>query len=299
MHTREIQIGLRQLLGGLHASPSAELAEAGRVGVVQEADGTKAANGAEALAGRQPGADLDQVPRLVAELVQAVRTPSARRQLERLVGQAELQQPVTIDLDTAARMVRPYTWLLGRVGHEGIRLTDAGHLPPGEVAAVIGTLGLRAGRTARSPVRRENQAPAVVQLRESAQATGLVRKERGRLLRTVIGDELQSDPAGLWWHLAARMPLCSAAVSEAAPGLILLACVAARHTGTGNLDDTIAAMLTAIGWLNGDGRPLTGAAAAAATSGTHAVLRRLGALPASPDGVAFARAALSTWPGTA
>ena len=57
--------------------------------------------------------------------------------------------------------------------------------------------------------------------------------------------------------------------------------------------------LTAIGWINGDGSPLTGAEAAATTSGTHAVLRRLGVLPAGPDGVAFARAALSTWPGTA
>ena len=56
-------------------------------------------------------------------------------------------------------------------------------------------------------------------------------------------------------------------------------------------------MLTAIGWINGDGSPLTGAEAAATTSGTHAVLRRLGVLPAGPDGVAFARAALSTWPG--
>ena len=82
-----------------------------------------------------------------------------------------------------------------------------------------------------------------------------------------------------------------------APAPIRVRTVAAQYTGT--LDDTIAAMLTAIGWLNGDGSPLTGAAAAAATSGTHATLRRLGALPASPDGVAFARAALSTWPGTA
>jgi hypothetical protein len=264
-------------------------------------------DGAEAGAPEGPSwVDLDRVPRLVAELVQAVRTPSARRQLERLVGEAELQRPVTIDLDTAARMVRPYSWLLSRVGHEGIRLTDAGHLPPGEVAAVIGTLGLRAGRTARagSPVKRENQAPAVVQLRESAQATGLVRKERGRLLRTAIGDELQSDPAGLWWHLAARMPLCSAAVSEGQPGLILLACVAARFTET--LDVTIARMLTAIGWVHRDGSPLTSHEAARASSGTHAVLRRLGALPdgrrpgpgpeSAREGVAFARAALRTWP---
>jgi hypothetical protein len=259
-----------------------------------------------ALPGRRPWLDLDGVPQVVAELVRSVRTPSARRQLERLVGEAELRQPVTIDLDTAARMVRPYRWLLGRVGHEGIRLTDAGHLPPDEVAAVIGTLGLGAGRPARagSSVKRENQAPAVVQLRESAQATGLVRKERGRLLRTAVGDELQSDPAGLWWHLAARVPLRSAAVSEVQPGLILLACVAARFTET--LDVTIARMLTAIGWGHRDGSPLTGHEAARATSGTHAVLRRVGALPGdrrsgpgpgpTPEGVAFARAALRTWP---
>jgi hypothetical protein len=269
------------------------------------ATGQFGTNGA-GVARRRPWIDLDDVPRVVAELVRAVRTPSARRQLERLVGEAEMQRPVTIDLDTAARMVRPYTWLLGRVGHEGIRLTDAGHLPPGEVAAVIGTLGLGAGRTARagSPVKRENQAPAVVQLRESAQVTGLVRKERGRLLRTAVGDELQSDPAGLWWHLAARMPLRSAAVSEVQPGLILLACVAARFTET--LDVTIARMLTAIGWVHRDGSPLTGHEGARATSGTHAVLRRLGALPddrrpghgpwPAPEGVAFARAALRTWP---
>jgi hypothetical protein len=285
MHTREIQIGLRQLL----ATPADEpVTEAVAVGAAQ------------------PPIDLNNAPGPVAELVRAVRTPSARRQLERLVSEAELQRPVAIDLDTAARMVRPYTWLLGRVGHEGIRLTDAGHLPPGEVAAVIETLGLGAGRPARpgSPIKRENQAPAVVHLREAAQATGLVRKQRGRLLRTAAGDELYRDPAGLWWHLAARMPLRSAAVSEAQPGLILLACVAARFTET--LDLTIARMLTAIGWVHRDGGPLTGAAAAQATSGTHAVLRRLGALPDdrrpghSPwptrEGVAFARAALRTWP---
>lgn len=295
--------------GGSGAAGTDEAGLAGAHGAGANGIHGAGTNGAEtgweagALAGR-PWIDLDQVPRIVAELVRAVRTPSARRQLKRLVGEAELQQPVTINLDTAARMVRPYTWLLGRVGDEGIQLTDAGHLPPGEVAAVIGTLGLKTGRTARvgSPVKRENQAPAVVQLRESAQATGLVRKERGRLLRTAIGDELQSDPAGLWWHLAARMPLCSAAVSEGQPGLILLACVAARFTET--LDVTIARMLTAMGWVHRDGSPLTGREAARATSGTHAVLRRLGVLPdgrrpgpgPTPEGVAFARAALRSWP---
>ncbi len=325
MHTREIQIGLRQLLGGPDPAPNAgtqatgEVAEqdgteaAGRFGALDagefaaEGAGELGAEGAGALTvARRPWIDLDEVPRPVAELVLAVRTPSARRQMERLVTEAELQRPIKIEPDTAARMVRPYHWLLERTGDEGIRLTDAGHLPPGEVAAVIDGLDLGAGRNVRAgaPIRRENQAPAVVQLRESAQATGLVRKERGRLLRTATGEELHHDPVGLWWHLAARMPLHSAAVSEVQSGLVLLACVAARFTDT--LDVTIARMLTAIGWMNSDGGPLTGHEATRATGGTRAVLGRLGVLHdprpghapwPTREGVAFARAALRTWPG--
>ena len=55
--------------------------------------------------------------------------------------------------------------------------------------------------------------------------------------------------------------------------------------------------------------PLTSAEAAAASYGTYSVLRRIGALPSTPgadrpldpapEGVAFARAALCTWPGVA
>ncbi len=275
---------------------------------VDGADGAGESRGAGAATGEladsdEPGAafsarpwfDLDEVPGPVAELLLSVRTPRARRQLERLISAAELDRTGPVDPVTAARMVRPYSWLLDRVGDDGIKLTDAGHLPPAEVAAVIDELNLAAEGITR--VSRENQARPALQFRESAQATGLVCRDRGRLVRTAVGAALQQDPVALWWHLAEQLPLRSAAVSEVQPGLILLACLAAQDTGT--LDDTIAAMLTAIGWINGDGSPLTGAEAAAATSGTHAALRRLGALPASPDGVAFARAALSTWPGTA
>lgn len=275
LRTREIQRGLRDLLG-------------------------KAAEVTSPGAG--PRIDLADVPGPVAELVLAVRTPSARRQMERLISDAELHRVAPVDPGTMARMVRPYRWLLERAGDDGIGLTDAGRLPPGEVAAVIDALDL--GAEGISHVSRENQAPPVVQLRETAQATGLVHKQRGRLLPTARGSGLRRDPAALWWHLAERMPLRSAAVSEDQPGLILLACVAARFTDT--LEATIARILSAIGWMNRDGSPLTGGQAARATTGTHAVLRRLGALPPgprpgqspwpTPEGVAFARAALCTWP---
>jgi hypothetical protein len=245
---------------------------------------------------------LDDVPGPVARLLVAIRTPSARRQMEHLISQAGLGQAEPVGTATAARMVRPYSWLLEWVGDDGIKLTDAGHLPPAEVAAVIGALNLAAEGITH--ISRENQAPPVLRLRESAQATGLVRKHRGRLVLTTRGAALRHDPPALWWHLAGQMPLRSAAGSEVQPGIILLACVTARFTDT--LDITIARMLTAMGWMNSDGSPLTGAEAAAATSGTHAVLRRLGVLPyrpldglspwPPPEGVAFTRAALCTWP---
>lgn len=251
----------------------------------------------------QPWADLDGVPGPVAQLLGSVRTPSARRQMERLISEAELHRTDTVGIATMARMVWPYSWLLDRVGDDGIKLTDAGHLPPAEVTAVIEDLNLAAEGVPQ--VSRENQASPVVQLRESAQATGLVRRHRGRLVLTRDGADLRRDPAALWWHLAGELPLRSAAISEVAPGMILLACVAARFTGT--LDLTVARMLTAIGWLNSDGSPLTSTEAAAASYGTYSVLRRVGALPSTPgagqpphpapEGVAFARAALSTWPG--
>jgi hypothetical protein len=251
----------------------------------------------------RPWADLDGAPGPVAQLLGSVRTPSARRQMERLISEAELHRTDTVGIATMARMVWPYSWLLDRVGDHGIKLTDAGHLPPTEVTAVIEDLNLAAEGVPQ--VSRENQASPVVQLRESAQATGLVRRHRGRLVLTTDGSELRRDPAALWWHLAGELPLRSAAISEVAPGMILLACVAARFTDT--LDLTVARMLTAIGWLNSDGSPLTSAEAAAASYGTYSVLRRVGALPSTPgagqpphpapEGVAFARAALSTWPG--
>ena len=102
------------------------------------------------------------------------------------------------------------------------------------------------------------------------------------------------------------MPLRSAAAGEVQPGLILLICVAARFTDT--LHVTIARMLSAIGWMNSDGSPLSGADGQA-ISCTEAVLRRLGVLAENtgpgyarwptPEGVAFARAALRTWPASA
>ncbi|HLH59611.1 MAG TPA: hypothetical protein VKV33_10725, partial [Streptosporangiaceae bacterium] len=276
--------------------------------------GSSAAGGGSA-AGDGDGADLAGLPRPLTELADAVRTPSAKGQLLRLLGHANLAQPAGVDAATAARMVHPYTWLLNRVGDDGIKLTDAGHLPPSHVKAALAELDLPGGPgRAAGPGgwgQRENQTAPMLHLRESAQALGLLRKHRGRLVRTARGAALRDDPAALWRYLAERMPFGTVRSPEVQAGLVLLICVAAGCTGT--LDRTIARTLTAIGWINGDGSPLTPGEAAEVTGRTRMTLRRLGVLPAAPgtdatsdmragapprpgpDGMAFARAALLTW----
>jgi hypothetical protein len=150
---------------------------------------------------------------------------------------------------------------------------------------------------------REVQTPPVLHLRESAQRMGLLRKNRGKLLLTARGRRLRTDPVGLWWHIAERVPPTSSDPSVTQAGLILLIAVAAGVPG--DVDPAIARTLQGIGWVSGDGSPITAGAAAHAAWDTRTVLRRLAALTGrpyrgderpTPGGVAFARAALCTWP---
>jgi hypothetical protein len=236
------------------------------------------------------------------DLVGAVRPASERRLLLQLIGSAGLDQPVLVDAAIAARMVRPYSWLLDQVGDSGIKLTAAGYLPPAHVAAATAELRLREEWV--RPGNREHQTVPVLVLRETAQRMGLLRKRAGLLLLTRAGLAMRSDPVALWWHLAERMPVSSRDACEQQAGLLRLVLTAAQAAG--DHEAMIARMLSAIGWVVADGWPLTEHVALRASRYTDAVLRRVGALPDEPDshrsdaaakqGVTFARAALRTWP---
>lgn len=244
-----------------------------------------------------PKGDL---PQPLAELVEAVPVTGDRRRLRRLIGGARLHEPVRIDAAAAAWMVRRYTWLVDRVGAEGITLTGAGYLPPRDVEAAVDELGL--GEEWIGKGNRENQTLPVWELRESARELGLVRKYRGRLVLTPRGRAVRGDPLALWWHLAEKTPPRSRDASARQAGLLLLVAVAA-HTEE-DLDSAVAGFLDAMGWMKSDGSPVTRSLAHNAAWDTMAVLRKLGAIVAqhnwehraspTPEGVTFARAALST-----
>jgi hypothetical protein len=247
-------------------------------------------------------ADADpDLPEPLDDLVHQVRTSAGRRSLSTMLRAAALDERVKVDVETAARMVRPYAWLLDRVGVDGIKLTSAGYLPPVHVKAAMTELGMEDEWI--GTYNRESDTIPVLHLRESAQKMGLLRKYRGTLVPTPRGRALRSDPVALWWQLAERLPLRSTDESEVHAGLLLLVAVAA------NVDDphpTIADLLSALGWTHGDGMPMTDSMAVGAAWDTEYVLRRLGCFTGadriwrshtpSADGVRFARAALSTWP---
>ncbi len=117
-------------------------------------------------AGPGEAASASGLPGPLGELVSAVQDSSSRRELLRLLGAARLDEPVLADARIAARMVRPYSWLLDRVGAEGIKLTGAGYLPPVHVEAAAAVLDL--GEEWIGKGNREVQTLPVLHLRESA-----------------------------------------------------------------------------------------------------------------------------------
>lgn len=250
--------------------------------------------------GANPAIDLASLPARLSDLLRAVRSLDGLRTLRRLLASAELATDIEVDRATAERMVRPYTWLLDRVGAGGIRLTTAGYLPPAQVAAAFAELGLAEEWIGRG--NRESDTWPVLHLRESAQKLGLLRKHRGELLWTARGRAARGDPVRLWRHLAERMPVSSADPFESQAALLYL--VAVAGDAGDDLNATVADILGSIGWKLSDGTPPTASQSAGATSDNRAVLRRIGATacetPFGPqvptaDGRLFARAALRTF----
>jgi hypothetical protein len=245
--------------------------------------------------------DLSVLPPPIADLLDAVRTSQERRILRRLIDGADLEAPVLVEAAVAAAMVRPYSWLLDRVGDAGIKLTAAAYLPPADVEAAVSELGL--GKEWIGKGNRESQTLPVLDLRETAQRAGLLRKYSGRLQLSPRGRAARADPAALWWRLAESLPAAKDECERQA-GLLLLLMLAAGEGA--DWAEMTAGLLTTIGWRTGYGEPLTSSGVFHAAWSTRSVLRRIGAFDSetgsyradepSREGVVFARAALLTWP---
>ncbi|MDE3719941.1 plasmid pRiA4b ORF-3 family protein [Nocardiopsis sp. N85] len=249
--------------------------------------------------GENAGARL---PGPVADLLidAAYAGPEAERLLSALVDRAGLDTSAEVDEDTARRMVAPYAWLLDRAGTEGLPLTQAGYLKPADVEAAADVLGLRGDWIGK--LNREDQTAPVRVFRETAQRMKLLRRYRGRLMRTPAGRKTGGDPVALWTHLAERMPADEGRAAYSHGGLLSLLALAG---GDGDVLATTGRALTALGWRDHSAtdRALSPGAVFGLCGDSHSVLTFLGALTGrgmdarpTPEGRLFARAALRNWP---
>ncbi len=258
------------------------------------------------VAGRLQALDLPArppVPRRVGEKLSALllraRTRETAEQLRRLASQAGAR--VDIDEETADRMSRRRLQVLFDAIGDGVKLTAAGYLPPAVVSAIFDELDLAEEWIGKG--NREDLTVPVLELRETGQRLGLLRKYKGRLVPTARGRQLATDPVALWWHLAGRLPLGGRGVADAGwhAGVLLLALMASGSTEPA--ETTIAQLLTGLGWALEGGHPIDRRTVTALVADDVRLLSRVGALEGgrrdtwpgrvTPGGVQLARAALA------
>lgn len=210
---------------------------------------------------------------LAGEVVERLRLARSLAWL-RAIDAAELDSPAETEPNADA-VVAPYSWLLERVGN-GVKLTQAGYLPPAMVMAAMTDLGWSDDWCGKN--NREDLTLPVLELRGSAQRFGLVRKYRGQLLQTKIGRTLTDDPTELWWHLASALPDARSEPQRHA-GVLYLITVAAGLTEN---DAMLAEGMNLLGWTErGTHQRLSPNAAFGAARDTWAVFRRLGLVPST------------------
>jgi hypothetical protein len=160
--------------------------------------------------------------------------PALRREFRSYLHAAGLDGPATVEADVAETMTAPYLWLTRRIGPDGLSLTAAGRLPSTVVREAMTELDWAKDWIGKA--NREDQTLPVLQLRESAQRLGLIRKIKGRLVLTSAAKRLLDDPAGLWVFLAQSIAHRHRHDSERDATLLLLLEVAAgKRTGLGRL----------------------------------------------------------------
>lgn len=226
--------------------------------------------------------------------------PGLRREFRSYLHAADLDGPSTVEADVAEAMTAPYLWLTRRIGPDGVSLTAAGWLPPTVVRQAMTELGWTKDWIGKA--NREDQTLPVLQLRESAQRLGLIRKIKGKVVLTSAAKRLLNDPAGLWLFLARSIAHRHRHDSERDAALLLLLEVAAgKRTSWADYLEAVSFGLGALGWSTRTGAELEPNTVQALLVDAHEVLLNLGifddrfglkANTVKAPGQAFARTAL-------
>ena len=206
---------------------------------------------AAVVAGGIPGVPTpDELNPVLAQLLDRCAGTPAHTRLQGLIaaalgngagGGASGAVPDRI-VETAMAPVQAVLDVMG----PGVTLSAAGYLPAAHVARLAERLGI--DRDLVGDTNREHLMPRMVELRTAMQRLGLLHKTGRRQEPTTAAIRYQHDPAGLWRHVASRLPLGSAAQKSA--GMLLLLGVAAGGTSPAFFP-VAAEILASTGWRNG------------------------------------------------
>ncbi|MBN2177582.1 MAG: plasmid pRiA4b ORF-3 family protein [Demequinaceae bacterium] len=214
--------------------------------------------------------DVDAAPRrptaidALIEIMVDGWVPEFRIYLDR--AGVDLDVAVTdpaVDPSVIQAAVRPFAWLLHRVGPTGLKLTAAGWLPPAVVVDALAELGWQDREVGTG--NRENQTNSVFDLRHTAMAVGLLRVQKGMLLLTPAGRKVADDALGLWRHLARAVVDRAKTDVERDAALLFAVELAAGRDSTWDhprdrlrdpYGDAVADALQIVGWTSRSGEEI-------------------------------------------
>lgn len=160
--------------------------------------------------------------------------------------------------DEMAEVVRPVKWLLQQAGTDGLDLTKDGYLKPAMVAETMAGLGW--GKRWYGKFNRETQTLPVWELRTKMQEWKLLRKYKGKLLRTPAARKMYDDDAALWDYLAGKVAPQSQSAVDDAKRLMVDWLLEDRMPPWNAVGDAVAQILTGEGFRAQDGSAVAEAA---------------------------------------
>ncbi len=252
--------------------------------------------------------DVDAVTTALNDPIERLATAGVDRRLHQLLRQLRrtewaddltrraqrlLDDPDPVSPEELTVGLRPYLWFLTEAGDDGFPLTAAGYLKPAVVPAACAVVPeMNDWIGART---KESDCYPLLHFRESLQKIGLLRKHKGRLLRTKRGTALANNPVKLLDYLAQKITPTETGTFESECDLLTLFFTATSDDGP-LPRQLIADLLNALDWRRGNA-PLRDYDVRGAVYGVltnvSGPIRFAETLHPSPTAIALARRALS------
>ncbi|MBN9194013.1 plasmid pRiA4b ORF-3 family protein [Microbacterium sp.] len=191
---------------------------------------------------------------LIEEFAAGLHAP-LRSNLRRHLRRTGVLDDAPLPDGVVADSVAPYRWLVERIGTEGVTLTKAGWMPPVVVREGMEQLGWRDDWIGEA--NREDLTYPMRHLRASAERLRLVRKVTGRLVLTTRTGRALGRPGALADEIAHGLLRQRMTEGQRVAGTIFVLGLAdGTITSRRDAERTVVETLTALGYVDREGRDI-------------------------------------------